>query len=160
MKKYVVIVTLLMFAFVSGYAQKEMAPKQMKMKFMKELNLSDQQKEQFEKFRFDGEKKNIELRAKVETAKLDLRKLFTSDNLDKAAIEKKMNEVADAEVAIRMNRLNIWSETNKILNADQQKLWKKGLLAQIAMQGKEQSMRGRHEMKHEMNCPDCPKHEK
>ena len=94
---------------------------------LKELNLSDTQKEQFQKISFDTQKKQIELKAKLETAKLELRRLMTADAIDKSAIEKKMNEVATSHVALRMNHLNSWMEKNKVLNPEQQKLWKKHL---------------------------------
>lgn len=100
----------------------------MHKKMMRELNLTETQKEQFEKISFDTRKKKIELKAKVETSKLELRRLLTADVVDKSAIEKKMNEIASSEVTIRMNHINAWTEKNKILTSDQQKIWKKVLV--------------------------------
>jgi len=91
------------------------------------LNLTDAQQEQFQKITFDVHKKHIELKAKTETARLELRRLMASDNLDKSAIEKKMNEVSAAQTAVQMNRINGWIEKNKMLTPEQQKLWKKEL---------------------------------
>jgi Spy/CpxP family protein refolding chaperone len=96
-------------------------------KMMKELKLTDQQQEQFDKVKFDTQKKMIELKAKVETSKLELRRLMDAETIDKSAIEKKMNEIAVNEVAIRMNHLNSWIELNKVLTPEQQKIWKKAL---------------------------------
>ncbi len=90
-------------------------------KMMEELKLTDAQKEQFEKISFETQKKQIELNAKVETAKLELRRLMMAESIDKSAIEKKMNDIAVQEVALRMNRLNAWSENNKALTPEQQK---------------------------------------
>jgi Spy/CpxP family protein refolding chaperone len=106
---------------------------------MKDLNLTDAQQEQFQKVRFETQKKQIELNAKTETARLELARLFDAEQIDKSAIEKKMTELAGYQVAIRMNRLNAWSEQNKQLNPDQQKLWKKMLkqhLQKMNKQGK------------------------
>lgn len=94
---------------------------------LKELNLTDTQKEQFEKISFDTRKKQIELKAKLETSQLELQRLLAAESLDKSAVEKKMNELASSQVAMRMNHINGWSEKNKVLNADQQKIWKKML---------------------------------
>jgi len=96
-------------------------------KMMKELKLTDQQEEQFSKVKFDTQKKMIELKAKVETSKLELRRLMDAETIDKSSIEKKMNEIAVNEVAIRMNHLNSWIEMNKVLTPEQQKIWKKAL---------------------------------
>jgi Spy/CpxP family protein refolding chaperone len=96
-------------------------------KMIKELKLTDQQQEQFDKITFDTQKKMIDLKAKVATSKLELRRILDAESIDKSAIEKKMNEVAVNEVAIRMNHINSWIEINKILTPDQQKIWKKAL---------------------------------
>ena len=119
---------------------------------MKDLNLSDAQKEQFEKITFDMQKKQIEVKAKLETAKLELRRLIGADNLDKAAIEKKMNEIASQQVTLRMNHINAWSEKNKALNADQQKIWKKILNKHPRMMQKQ--MHGQMMRKHAMPMDD------
>ena len=126
-------------------------------KMLKELNLTDAQKEQFEKNSFDKQKKQIELKAKVETSTLELRRLLAAETLDKALIEKKLNEIASQQVAIHMNNLNTWSENNKILNADQQKIWKKILQQHLRMmQGRKMEnmqghmMRNRRLMDNEM----------
>jgi Spy/CpxP family protein refolding chaperone len=112
----------------------------------KELKLTDAQQEQFEKISFDTRKKQIELKAKLETSQLELQRLLSAESLDKSAVEKKLNELASSQVAMRMNHINGWSEKNKVLNADQQKLWKKMLRHHPgAMKGRGEGrmMRGR-----------------
>lgn len=102
----------------------------------KALNLTDAQQEQFEKISFDMQKKQIELRAKIQTLKLEMNRLMNAEPLDRSAVEKKMNEIASQGIALRMNHLNAWAEKNKLLNADQQKIWKKMLKKRIrSMQG-------------------------
>ena len=114
----VLVLSLFSLAFGQPAPRKEM---------LKELNLTDAQKEQFEKTAFDTQKKQIDINAKIATAKLELHRILTAETLDKAAAEKKMNEIAVQEVAQRMNRLNAWADNYKMLNADQQKIWKKML---------------------------------
>jgi len=117
---------------------------------MKELKLTDQQQELFDKVTFDTQKKMIELKAKVATLKLELRRLMDAESLDKSAIEKKMNEIATTEVAIRMNHINGWSEKNKALTPEQQKIWKK-VLAHGPEQMKRKMMM--HEMQDDNDSP-------
>ncbi len=102
-------------------------------KMMKDLNLTDAQKEQFEKLTFDTQKKQIELGAKLASLKLEMKRLLDAETIDRSAIEKKMNEIADQEVAVRMNRLSGWMEKNKVLTADQQKIWREALRRHVAM---------------------------
>lgn len=102
-------------------------------KVMKDLNLTDAQKEQFEKLSFDTQKKQIELGAKLATLKLEMKRLMDAESIDKSAIEKKMNEIADQQVALRMNRLSGWMEKNKVLTADQQKIWRNALRRHVEM---------------------------
>ncbi len=97
----------------------------------KDLNLTDTQQEQFEKITFDMQKKQIELQAKLQTLKLEMNRLMNAEPLDRSAVEKKMNEIASQGIALRMNHLNAWAEKNKLLNADQQKIWKKMLKKRI-----------------------------
>jgi Spy/CpxP family protein refolding chaperone len=95
---------------------------------MEQLKLTDAQKEQFQKNRFDTEKKNIEVRAKLETAHLELRKLLSADAPDIAAVEKKIGEISDIRTTLEINRFETWAANNKLLTPEQQKIWKKALL--------------------------------
>ena len=91
------------------------------------LKLNDQQKKQVEQMWFDMQKQMVGVRARRQTAMLELRQLLSAENPDKAAIEKKMNEGAQIGVQAATMRLNQWFEVNKILTADQQQVWKEML---------------------------------
>jgi Spy/CpxP family protein refolding chaperone len=112
------------------------------------LKLTDDQKVQFEKISFDVQKKQIELRAKLETSRLELKRLIAADQLDKAAVEKKMTEIANQQVALHMNHISGWAEKNKVLTADQQKIWKK-MLQHHPRAMAEKKRQGRMMMMHE-----------
>jgi Spy/CpxP family protein refolding chaperone len=91
------------------------------------LNLNDQQKKQVEQLRFDMQKQLIGVRGKLQTARLELRELLSADNPDKAAIEKKMNEIAQIRVQKESVRLDHWFQVNKLLTPEQEKVWKEVL---------------------------------
>jgi Spy/CpxP family protein refolding chaperone len=95
------------------------------------LKLSDEQKEQMKNIRFETQKKEIELRSKLALSKLELGRLAMSDAPDKAAIEKKMNEVVANEASLKMNKLNGWFEANKNLTPEQQKVWREFLRLEV-----------------------------
>lgn len=111
-------------------------------RLLSKLNLSDTQKEQFKKIRYETEKKNIDNRAKLETARLDMRRLFDSENIDRSAVEKKIAEVSALESGIKINHFNAWADCNKILNPDQQKIWRQA----FAMRGMMNSQRMKRSM--------------
>ena len=89
------------------------------------LRLTDGQEKDFMKLRFDIQKKQTEARAKVQTAQIELRELFTADNPDRPAIEKKIKEIADLKTKLQLNRIDHWFAVNKILKPEQKKIWKK-----------------------------------
>jgi Spy/CpxP family protein refolding chaperone len=120
-------VIALVFLFVTVVSASEPPQDQQRKRSKNDLNLTDTQQEQFQKISFEAQKKQIELRAKMETAKLELRRLMHADAVDKSAIEKKLNEIASSRTALEMNRINGWIEKNKVLTSEQQKLWKKSL---------------------------------
>ncbi len=124
----------------------------------KKLKLTETQDAQFKKISFDMKKKQIELKAKSATAALELKQLMSADAIDKSAIEKKLSEIASIRVALRMNHINAWSEKNKVLNADQQKIWKKML--QNGPRMKHGKRGNRMMMEHRMHDDDQPRMER
>jgi Spy/CpxP family protein refolding chaperone len=101
------------------------------------LNLTDDQRKEIEKMRLEMAKQSVAHQAKVKTARLELAELFKADSPDRAAIEKKVSEIAQMESQGRLLFINHWFSVNKLLNPDQQKIWKQ--------------MLGRAWMQHHMN---------
>jgi Spy/CpxP family protein refolding chaperone len=104
------------------------------------LQLNDQQQKQMEQMRIDMEKQLIGVRSKAQMARLELRQLLNADNPDKAAIEKKIQEIAQIRGQGASIRLNHWFDVNKILTPDQQKVWRERLKHPFA--GRMHGMRG------------------
>lgn len=127
---------------------------------MKKLNLTDEQKKQFDKLRFDIQKKQTDAQAKVKTAGIELKELFSADKLDRAAIEKKMKEIADLRLKLRLNHLDHWFAVNNILDEKQQKIWKEKLERRgtPGMKGmmKDFGDRGKKMMRFQMHGCDKP----
>ena len=108
-------------------------PMMPRMRLMEELKLTDEQKKEIEKLHFDLQKQMIAQRSKIATSRLEFRQMLRADNPDKAALEKKINEVAQFATQTHTMRLNQWFAVNKLLNADQQKVWKKALEMRASM---------------------------
>ena len=97
----------------------------MKQEFMKELNLTDSQNEEFEKLVLAHRRKMIDTRAKLEQARLDMRELFTTAKPDRSAIEKALKATSDIQYRQRLDWTDHWFAVNAILTPDQQMIWKK-----------------------------------
>jgi len=97
------------------------------------LKLTDTQKKDVEKIVFDAAKETIAQKAKVATARLELRQLLKADSPDKNTIEKKINEIADLSAQIHVDHVDGWFAINKLLTPDQQKIWKHALAARPQM---------------------------
>lgn len=112
--------------------------------FLASLNLTDAQKKDMARLKLEHGKQAIELRAKAETAKLELRHLLMADAPDHAAIAKKMAEAAKADGELRMNKIDGWFAVNKMLTPEQQKVWIQALRAGTlkAAKGSRDAMRG------------------
>jgi Spy/CpxP family protein refolding chaperone len=92
---------------------------------MKQLNLSDDQQKQFDKLHDEMEKKQIDLRAKVKSLRVDLKGLFRDDKPDQAKIESKIAEISKLQTEMKLAHIGFWFNVNKLLNAEQQKVWKR-----------------------------------
>ncbi len=135
MKKLLSFIVLALFgASLTGWAadtDTQQAGRRMhaKKNFLASLNLTDAQKKDMARLKLENGKQAIELRAKAETSKLELRHLLMADAPDQAAIAKKMSEAAAREAELRMNKVDGWFAINKMLTPDQQKVWKQALRA-------------------------------
>lgn len=99
-------------------------PMRGRQELMAKLKLTDDQQAQMEKMRFDVQKKQTALQAKVRIARLEMQELFGAANPDKAAIEKKMKEVSELQYQEKLNGLDHLFSVKAILNPEQQKIWK------------------------------------
>jgi len=127
------IIFILMLAAPFIYAQpqgKGDGPKSMTEPMMPgdrivhRLDLTADQEKQFDNLRSDMQKKQIELRSKVQILHLDVKDLFNENTPSKSKIEAKLNEIEKYRTEMRTNHLNFWFDVNKILTPEQQKMWK------------------------------------
>ncbi|HTR81003.1 MAG TPA: periplasmic heavy metal sensor [Bacteroidota bacterium] len=137
--KKAVLALLIVGCFGLGFAQGETPRPRMekpmarmgRFDMLAKLKLTDEQKSKMKDIKFETTKKGIDLRAKLALSKLELGRLVSADEPDKAEIEKKMNEIASNKVALDMNKLNGWFEVNKILTPEQQKIWHRVLARRV-----------------------------
>jgi len=87
------------------------------------LDLSADQQKQFETFRSDMQKKQIDLSAKIKTLRVEIRDLYGNENPDQKAIESKMSEISRLQNEMKLNHTDFWFSVNKILTPEQKKIW-------------------------------------
>lgn len=105
------------------------------------LNLTDDQETKMQKLRIELMKKQTQLRSRVQTLRLDSKEFFLADKVDRKALESNIKAISDAQEQMKLNFIDHWFAVNSILNADQQKIWKKHAM-QMGERMKEEMRRG------------------
>lgn len=111
---------------------------------IQKLNLTEAQQTQMKKLHLDLMKKQTLLRSRIQTLRLEIQEQFLADKVDRAAIEKNLKAISDAQHQMKMNMLDHWFQVNAILTPEQQKVWKEapGMLGARMREGARQGMRG------------------
>ena len=94
---------------------------------MEKLKLSDQQQAQMRKLRLEFAKKEVQLHAKIQLARLDMRDLIGADQPDRSAIEKQVKEISDLQYQQKLDLIDHLFAVKAILTPDQVKIWKEQL---------------------------------
>ncbi len=140
-----VLFAALLFASLTAFGQDAGANTQMRQhpfggQSMKErLNLTDQQQAQLRDLQFQFRKKQIQLRAKIQLARLETRELFSADKPDRSAIEKNVKAISDLQYQQKLDRIDHLFAVRNILTPEQLKIWKDGM-------GRRHMMMRRHPM--------------
>jgi Spy/CpxP family protein refolding chaperone len=117
------------------------------------MNLTEDQQGQMDKMRIDVQKKQTAVHSKIRIAELEMQELYGAPSPDRNAIEKKMKEILDLELQMKMIQLDHQFSVRGILTSEQQKVWKQ----HMKFMGKGRSMRHRmmdRDMNHGMRGPE------
>lgn len=104
-----------------GNAPFERDRPQMRRNIAEELELTDAQKEQFQKIRLQAHKQRIEQRAKMQLARLELRELVQAANPDQKLIDAKITDISKLQETILRHRIATHMEMQKVLTPEQRK---------------------------------------
>jgi len=91
------------------------------------LELTDTQEKQVEELRLAHQKKMVQIRSKIEDARIDLRSLMNADKPDRVAIEKTLGTISDQEHQMKLAWTGHWFNVNALLTPKQQEIWRDGL---------------------------------
>jgi Spy/CpxP family protein refolding chaperone len=107
----------------------------------KALGLTEEQRKKIEDIAFNAEKSAIPQRAALQVQRLELRRLMRADNPDRPAIEKKIQEIAQAQTALSRTRINTMLDVRGVLTKEQRDKIRDRLSMQPGPQRNAQDMR-------------------
>jgi len=85
----------------------------------KELAITAEQRQKLEDIRFNTEKESIQHRAAIQVQRMELQRLVEADSPDRAAVDKKIQEVAQEEAALMKATMNARLNAKAVLTAEQ-----------------------------------------
>lgn len=135
-----VIITLLLSSIsIAQHPEKRFAPndpgmhKMYKMKKMQDkLNLTDIQKDKFQKMKFSFQKQMIDLKANLQKSVLDLKVIRASDNIKRGDVIDIVKKINSNKNSIALATANHRMDMYEILTPEQRKIWKKSKMHKMA----------------------------
>ena len=91
----------------------------------KQLNLTDEQQERFDKIKFEHQELKIELDAKLKKNQLEIKKLLSADNFNESDLMNLVQMSTDIRAEKNMSRTKMWLNVYNILDNEQKEMWKK-----------------------------------
>lgn len=142
MKRFLVLSTvtaLVLGLTLTALAQRK-KPKPEESKKQSELKLSDEQKQKLAAIHQQGAKERIRLNAERQIGHIELQELLQADQPNQAALDRKIDQLADLNRQLTQNRLQSSVASRSILSKEQ---W----AALKGKMGKRMMKRGQHRVK-------------
>jgi len=96
----------------------------MRQNLREELELTDQQIEQFEEMKYERRLASIDLRASLEKEKIEMERLMSSNDLDRKKIMSQAEKVADIQKEMHLARVEGQLDMMEILTQEQREKMK------------------------------------
>ena len=93
----------------------------------KELGITDEQRRKLEEIGFNTARTSIQQRATLDVLRLELERMKGADAPDRAAIDKKIQEIGQAEAALMRTRVNAELDVRGALTKEQRDKIAQGL---------------------------------
>lgn len=121
----VIFTTLLLFSNI--FAQPQMKGREMSghFKLFKELNLTDQQKDDLAKLRSEHQKQAIDIKSQIEKLRVDIKDQLREKNLNEDKILSLTKQVSDLQAQLKESTVKMWLNSYKLLDEKQQEIWRK-----------------------------------
>ena len=102
-----------------GLSQGDQGADLLRPEIQKELGITAEQRRKLDDIRFNGRKETIQHRSALQIQRMELARMIKSENPDRAAIDKKIQEVAQEEAALMRSSINVRLNSRGILTAEQ-----------------------------------------
>lgn len=123
----VVILIISLIPVISSFAQEKIIKVKHEPgrgRFFKELNLTKEQKDQIDKFRFEHKNAAIDIRAQIQKNKLQIKELLKNQNIDESKIRSLVNNNSDLHAKLKKSILDMWFKSYNILDDKQKEMWR------------------------------------
>ncbi len=109
----------------------------------KELGITPEQLQKLDEIRFNSQKETIQHRSALQISRLELQRLISAENPDRAAIDKKIQETAQEEAALMRTSINARLNERGVLTAEQRTKLKQFMENRMAPGGAQGAGAGR-----------------
>ncbi|MCW8849259.1 MAG: Spy/CpxP family protein refolding chaperone [Melioribacteraceae bacterium] len=126
MKKLIIlsiILILVLMGFTNSQAQKKREKFNDKKYALKELNLTELQKEKIKEIKFNHAEANIATEAKLKMNRLEIKKLLSNKNIDENTLMPLIEESSDLKLIMKKSKVKMWLEIRDILDENQKTIW-------------------------------------
>ena len=93
-------------------------------KMIKELNLTDQQKDELAKLRSEHQKSTIDLRANIQKIRVEIKDELREKNLNENKILSLTKKISDLQAQLKESAVKMWLDSYKLLDDKQREIWK------------------------------------
>ena len=117
----IIVTTIFLFTFNSNLLAQR--PGNIKKQFMKELNLTDEQKGQIDAIRYGEEKATLDMRNEIEKNRLEIRHMITTNNIDAALLESLTKKNSEIQTELKQLLVKNWLAIYNLLDDNQKSIW-------------------------------------
>jgi Spy/CpxP family protein refolding chaperone len=153
------VVAILAFLLVvlqsPALTQDRMSPDR-RGRMMKQLNLTTEQQEQLNALGAEFRKGMVDQQAEIAKARIELVELLRADVPNQDELAGHLEAISALQSAAKTRALDHWFAVNAILTAEQQKVWKRGLLNFVDHRMAERPMRDARRGARERSRPSRP----
>jgi len=86
---------------------------------MKELGVTDDQRKKMDDINFNAAKARIQAQGALQVQRMELERLMRADNPDRAAIDKKIQEIAQSQATLMRSTITARLDNQAVLTKDQ-----------------------------------------
>ena len=104
---------------MGGPGMRGMGMRERHMEMLRELDLSKEQREKMADLREKHERAAIRMRADLQTARLDLRRLMRADKADRMAIDRQIDRMAQMRADMQKARVGMMLDMRGLLTPEQ-----------------------------------------